>query len=182
MAQASVVVAAGSLPSGAPVDAYGQLARAAARYGVPILVDTSGPALAAALAGVPSLIKPNLAELPDLTEVGDPLEAARRLSVDHGVAVAVTLGAEGMLLAVAGEAWRGSMDRVLRGNPTGAGDAALAVFARGIGTGARWPDMLRDAVALSAAAVLAPYAGEADASHHQVLAKQVVVEHAGTPA
>jgi tagatose 6-phosphate kinase len=182
MAQASVVVAAGSLPSGAPVDAYGQLARAAARYSVPIVVDTSGPALTAALAGSPSLVKPNLAELPDVSEVADPLEAARRLSIEHGVAVAVTLGAGGMVLAVAGEAWRGSMDRVLRGNPTGAGDAALAVFARGIRAGTSWPDMLRDAVALSGAAVLAPYAGEFDATHHRELAQQVVVEPAGTRA
>jgi tagatose 6-phosphate kinase len=177
MGQASVVVAAGSLPSGAPVDAYGQLARAAARCGVPIVVDTSGPALAAALSGSPSLVKPNLAELPDVTEVADPLEAARQLSVEHGVAVALTLGAQGMVLAVSGEAWRGSMDRALRGNPTGAGDAALAVFARGFRSGASWPDMLRDAIALSGAAVLAPYAGEVAASDLRDLLPHVVVEH-----
>src|SRR6478736_5496002 len=81
MAGASVVVAAGSLPIGAPVDAYGELARAAARRGVPILVDTSGPALAAAVRGTPALIKPNLAELPDITDITDPREAARRLSL-----------------------------------------------------------------------------------------------------
>ena len=182
MGQASVVVAAGSLPSGAPVDAYGQLARAAARCGVPIVVDTSGPALAAALAGSPSLVKPNLAELPDVTQVADPLEAARRLSVEHGVAVALTLGAQGMVLAVSGEVWRGSMDEVLRGNPTGAGDAALAVFARGLRSGTAWPEMLRDAIALSGAAVLAPYAGEIAATDLQDLLPRVVVEHVGAHA
>lgn len=179
MAHASLVVAAGSLPSGAPVDAYGQLARAAAGHGVPILVDTSGPALAAALGHSPSLVKPNLAELLDVTDVIDPLEAASRLSTEKEVAVLVTLGAEGMVLAVAGETWRGSLDDVLRGNPTGAGDAALAAFARGVRSGSTWPEMLRDATALAGAAVLAPYAGEFAAHHHGALAERVVVERVG---
>ncbi len=160
MGSASVVVAAGSLPSGAPVDAFGQLARAAASRGLPIVVDTSGPALAAALTASPTLVKPNLDELPDVTDVADPFAAARRLSLESGAAVAVTRGAAGMVLAVGDEAWHGSLDQVLRGNPTGAGDAALAAFARGLRLGSPWPEVLADAVALSGAAVLAPYAGE----------------------
>ncbi len=71
---------------------------------------------------------------------------------------------------------------MLRGNPTGAGDAALAAFARGIRLGSAWPEMLRDAVALSGAAVLAPYAGEFAASDHRDLATRVVVERAGARA
>ena len=148
----------------------------------PIVVDTSGPALAAALRGTPSLIKPNLAELPDVTDVADPREAARRLSLDSGAAIAVTLGREGIVLAVGGEVWHGSVARVLHGNPTGAGDAALAAFARGISSGTPWPEILHDAVALSGAAVLAPYAGEFDPSHHRELSEQVVVERVGARA
>jgi tagatose 6-phosphate kinase len=182
VATASVVVVAGSLPSGAPDDAFGQLAGVATSHGIPVVVDTSGPALAAALAASPTLVKPNLAELPDLTDVADPREAARQLSLQSGSAVAVTLGAGGMVLAFDGEVWHGSADTVLRGNPTGAGDAALAAFARGIAAGSPWPDTLHDAVALSAAAVLAPYAGEVEAAHHRELARQVAVERVGTRA
>jgi tagatose 6-phosphate kinase len=174
MSSASVVVAAGSLPSGAPVDAYGQVTRAATQHGVPVVVDTSGPALRAALAQSPALVKPNLVELPDATEVADPREAARRLSLGSGTAVAVTLGTEGMVLAVDGEVWHRSLARALRGNPTGAGDAALAAFARGIAAGTSWPSMLHDAVALSGAAVLAPYAGEFDPTDYRTLSEQVV--------
>ena len=109
MAGASVVVAAGSLPIGAPVNAYGELARAAARaecrsWSTRVALP-SRQLCAAPLA----LIKPNLAELPDITDVADPREAARRLSLDSGVSVAVTLGAEGMVLAVGGEVWHGSV-------------------------------------------------------------------------
>jgi tagatose 6-phosphate kinase len=182
VATASVVVVAGSLPTGAPVDAFGQLVRLAASHGVPAVVDTSGPPLAAALTASPTLVKPNLDELPAVSDVADPREAARQLSLESGAAVAVTLGSDGMVLAFDGEVWHGSAAAVLRGNPTGAGDAALAAFARGIAAGSPWPDALHDAVALSAAAVLAPYAGEADAAHHRELARQVVVERVGTRA
>ena len=47
----------------------------------------------------------------------------------------MTLGADGIVLAVGGEVWHGAVARVLHGNPTGAGDAALAAFARGIRAG-----------------------------------------------
>jgi tagatose 6-phosphate kinase len=182
MAAASAVVVAGSLPSGAPVDAYAQLVRSARARGVPVAVDTSGPALAAALGESPDLVKPNLAELSDVTAVTDHHEAARRLSETTDAAVAVTLGADGMVLAVDGELWHASTGRVLSGNPTGAGDAALAAFARGIGAGTPWPEVLHDAVALSGAAVLAPYAGEFDAAHHRALSAQVVVERVAARA
>ena len=42
----------------------------------------------------------------------------------------------------------------LSGNPTGAGDAATAAVAAGLMTSRGWPDLLRDAVAWSGAAVL----------------------------
>jgi tagatose 6-phosphate kinase len=182
LASVSVVVLAGSLPTGAPVDAFAQLTGLAARHGLPVVVDTSGPALAAAVAASPALVKPNLAELPDVSDVADPREAARRLSLESGSVVAVTLGARGMVLAVDGEVWHGSTDSPLHGNPTGAGDAAVAAFARGIAAGAPWPDTLHDALALSAAAVLAPYAGAFDADHHLEQAERVVVERVGMRA
>jgi tagatose 6-phosphate kinase len=119
-------------------------------------------------------VKPNLAELSDLTDVADPREAARELSLASGAAVAVTLGAGGIVLAAEGEVWHGSLAESLHGNPTGAGDAAMAAFARGISASAPWPSVLHDAVALSGAAVLAAYAGEFDASHYRALSEQVV--------
>jgi tagatose 6-phosphate kinase len=175
-AEASVVVAAGSLPEGAPVDAFGEIVGVAARHDAPVVVDTSGAALVTALAHAPALVKPNLAELREITHAPEPRDAVRRLAQDSGAAVAVTLGADGIVLAAAGETWHAS-GAPLRGNPTGAGDAALAAFARGLRTGASWPTTLIDAVALSGAAVLAPRAGEFAPDDHQQLAQRVVIEN-----
>ncbi len=180
MDEASVVVACGSLPSGAPVGAFAELARVAASSAVPIVVDTSGPALLASLEGSPTLVKPNHVELNEVVDATDPVEAAQQLARSSGSAVVVSLGAAGMVLAIGTEAWRATLPNPLRGNPTGAGDAAVAAFARGISAGSDWPVLLRDAVALAGAAVLAPYAGEFSSVDHVALAGSVIVEKVTT--
>jgi tagatose 6-phosphate kinase len=50
-----------------------------------------------------------------------------------------------------------------RGNPVGAGDAALAALVHGHLAGEPWPDRLRRAAAMSAAAVRQPVAGVVNA-------------------
>ena len=75
------LVAAGSLPAGAPDDFYAQVTKAAVAVGVPVAIDTSGPALAAAIDAGATVVKPNLEELEevlgrDLVTVGDVIDAA----------------------------------------------------------------------------------------------------------
>ena len=60
------LVASGSLPDGVPDDFYARLARMARQRGAKIVLDTSGPALAAATAEGVDLIKPNLREMREL--------------------------------------------------------------------------------------------------------------------
>jgi 1-phosphofructokinase family hexose kinase len=57
-----VLVCSGSLPPGAPDDAYGRLVALARRAGVASIVDSSGAALEAALAAEPDVVVPNLPE------------------------------------------------------------------------------------------------------------------------
>jgi hypothetical protein len=100
------LIASGSLPHGVPDDAYAKVARIAARKGQRFVVDTSGAALAVALAqGGCELVKPSLGELEHLVgrELKDPAEQNKEAMalVRRGAArmVAVTLGADGALLA-----------------------------------------------------------------------------------
>jgi tagatose 6-phosphate kinase len=77
--------------------------------------------------------------------------------------VLVSLGPHGMVLVSPGaEVLRAAPGEPLRGNPTGAGDAAVAAVASGLASGTDWPGVLADAVAWSGAAVLQPVAGVAD--------------------
>jgi tagatose 6-phosphate kinase len=155
---ARAVVLSGSLPDGVPRDAYATLCRAAATAGVPAILDTSGEPLRLGLAGRPALVKPNADELAEAA--GGDLERLRAAGAE---AVVASLGAEGLVAAAGEGRWRARAPEEVRGNPTGAGDAAVAALAAGLVAGAPWPERLADAVALSAAAVHAPVAGAFDA-------------------
>ncbi|WP_433174784.1 1-phosphofructokinase family hexose kinase [Actinoallomurus sp. CA-150999] len=111
-----------------------------------------------------------------LTGTDDPVAGARalRAGADHAVtgdrslgapAVVVSLGGEGLMAVVGDEVHRVAPPQVVTGNPTGAGDAVVAALAAGIGS--PWPDLLKDAAALSAAAVLAPVAGAYDPAAYE---------------
>ncbi|MEV4150355.1 1-phosphofructokinase family hexose kinase [Amycolatopsis sp. NPDC049691] len=156
-----VLVCSGSLPPGAPPDGYARLV--AGRVSI---LDTSGAALVAGLAGRPTVVKPNLDELREVTGLGHPVAAASRLRQAGAEAVVVSLGAEGLLAVTASGTWRATPSSALTGNSTGAGDAAVAALALGLCRGEPWPELLRRAVALSGAAVLGPLAGDVDLAHY----------------
>jgi len=158
---ASVLVISGSLPPGAPEQLLPVLIGVGLDAGVPVIVDTSGPALLRAADAGASVLKPNAAELAEATGIADPVEGARSL-LERGVGlVLLSLGAEGMLAVTASEVIHARLDTPLAGNPTGAGDAAVAACAVLYAEGERDPErILRRATAWSAAAVLMPLAGE----------------------
>ena len=161
---ATAVVLSGSLPAGVPPDAYAILCREAAAAGVPAILDTSGEALTRGLEGRPAIVKPNADELADVAAAGALLEATGRLRRAGAGAVVASLGADGVVGVADEGRWRARPPEEVRGNPTGAGDAAVAALAAGLVAGREWPERLADAVALSAAAVHAPVAGSFDAA------------------
>ena len=158
-ATASVLVIAGSFPPGAPSTLLPELIAAGA--GRPVIVDTSGPALLTAADAGASVLKPNRAELAEATGIADPIEGARALIARGAELVLLSLGAEGMYAVTGDRVLRARLPEPLAGNPTGAGDAAVAACAVLMDGGVRDPEkILRRATAWSAAAVLMPLAGE----------------------
>ncbi|MER5868628.1 1-phosphofructokinase family hexose kinase [Streptomyces sp. NPDC002044] len=162
LAGAGAVALCGSLPPGVPVGAYAVLVRAARAAGVPVLLDTGGEALRRGVAARPEVIKPNAAELAELTGSRDPLPATRDARRRGARAVVASLGPAGLLAATPEGVWRAAPPHPLAGNPTGAGDSAVAGLLSALAEGLDWPARLTRAVALSAATVLAPVAGEFD--------------------
>ncbi|AKH84037.1 sugar kinase [Streptomyces sp. CNQ-509] len=156
------VALCGSLPPGVPVDAYAELVRATHAAGVPVLLDASGEPLRHGVAAGPDLVKPNAEELAQLTGGTEPLRAADDVRRRGARAVVASLGADGLLAVTADGTWRAAPPRHVPGNPTGAGDSAVAGLLSGLAEGLDWPARLARAVALSAATVAAPVAGEFD--------------------
>lgn len=144
-----------------PADVAPLLAAARER-GVRVGADTSGAALSrltADAAGL-SLIKPNTAELAELTgrdlgTIGDVVSAARTLIARGIEIVYVSMGADGAL-AVSRTTVVHAFARAARlANTAGAGDASLAGFLVGLGDAAAgpkgWDARLTDAAATAAA-------------------------------
>ncbi|MGW7056697.1 1-phosphofructokinase family hexose kinase [Streptomyces sp. NPDC054887] len=176
---ARAVALCGSLPPGIHVGAYAELIRRARAAGVPVLLDTSGEPLRRGLAARPDLVKPNADELAQVTGSRDPLRAAHDARRRGAHTVVASLGPDGLLAAGPEGLWQAAPPARVKGNPTGAGDSAVAGLLSGLVEGLPWPRRLARAVALSAATVAAPAAGEFDVTTYEdLLARVEVTEHA----
>ncbi|MFJ6667870.1 MULTISPECIES: 1-phosphofructokinase family hexose kinase [unclassified Streptomyces] len=172
---ASAVALCGSLPPGVPVGAYAGLIRTARSLGVPVLLDTSGEPLRRGVAARPDLIKPNADELAELTGSHDPLRATEDARRRGARTVIASLGPNGLLATTPEGRWRATPPGRVHGNPTGAGDSAVAALLSGLVTRLPWPTRLAHAIALSAATVRAPAAGEFDRRTYEELLGRVTV-------
>ncbi|MEI7030857.1 1-phosphofructokinase family hexose kinase [Streptomyces pratensis] len=173
---ADAVALCGSLPPGIHVGAYAELVRIARAAAVPVLLDTSGEPLRRGIAARPDLVKPNAEELARLTGSREPSRAAGDARRRGAHAVVASLGPEGLLAVTPQGLWRAAPPAAVRGNPTGAGDSAVAGLLSALAEGLEWPERLARAVALSTATVLAPAAGEFDAAAYAQLLPRVTVE------
>lgn len=178
------VVASGSLPPGVPLDAYAQLARLLAGSGARLVLDTSGPALAAGLGPGVHLVKPSLREFEELTGARLPDTGARvsacRALIASGRAqmVALSLGAQGALLVSGSGAWQANALSVPVLSSIGAGDSFLAGLVLQLASGAAPGEALRWAIAASAAALLSEGTGLCSADDVARLLPQVRVKPA----
>lgn len=166
LADATVLVVSGSLPAGVSPSLPADLAGLAHEHGVQPIIDTSGRSLAAAAAVPGVVLMPNADELAELCgtvdTAADAAKASRSL-IDGGVAaVFATRGRDGMVVTDRTGSWQVAAPRDVRGNPTGAGDAAAAAVAHALARGNDVVTAACDAVALAATAVAAPVAGDVD--------------------
>lgn len=148
----------GSLPPGAPPDTHARLVDAGHAAGVRVAVDASGPALVAALAAAPDLIKPNVHELAELSGhplrcLGEVADAAAKI-VARGVGTVVaSLGGDGAILVDADGRWHATGPDIVVRSAVGAGDALVAGL---LAAGGRGPEALRRGVAYGAGAAALP--------------------------
>lgn len=178
------LVASGSLPPGVPDDFYARLARLAQARGSLVVVDTSGPALTAALAEGVYLVKPSLRELRDLTGLPlstEPqwLEAARQIIKDgQAQIVALSLGEDGALLVTADRALRARSVPVKVASSIGAGDSFLGGLIWALNRHIDLEQAFRYGMAAGAAALLTAGTALCQAADVERMHNEVIV----TPA
>jgi 6-phosphofructokinase 2 len=157
------LVISGSRPPGLPDDCFVTLVRRAADRGARVVLDSSGPALAATLAaGGLALVKPSLGELRALTglplEDADAVAEAARALVDTGRAaiVAVTMGHEGALLASREATLLRRPPPVPVRSATGAGDSFVGAMTLALAEGRPVVQAFLFGMAAGSATVMAP--------------------------
>ncbi len=176
------VVASGSVPPGVPDDFFARAVREAKSLGAQAVVDTSGPALVAALDEGVALFKPNLDELSRLvgrTLSGDSAcVAACRDLIDSGrtKAVALTLGEKGALLVTGQRAWKARPLDIEVLSTVGAGDSFLGGMVAALAAGKPIEQAFRTAVAAGSAAVMSPGTELCSEDHVKRLLPQVRID------
>jgi len=155
-AQCELVVMSGSAACGLPEDIYAEMIGIAKEYDKKTILDASGQLLArGALAG-PFLVKPNRRELEYVAGhrcrgQAEILAAAELLLRRGAHYVAVSVGEKGMYLLDADRRLFARAPKVKVVNTVGSGDSACASFAMSILHGESMEEMLKKAVAVSAA-------------------------------
>ena len=133
------IVFSGNLPPHAPQDIYGELM--AHTDGSKVLIDSSGPALLAALEHQPALVKLNAEELSmTIKEPGTPEDLARELIARGAGAVGITAGKELAQLVTPDASHLYSIPKIDALNPIGSGDSVSAGTAYALAKGSPLPE------------------------------------------
>lgn len=178
---AEALTLSGSSPSPATHGLYSELIALGRTRGVPVFLDTYGPALAAIWGFWPHAIQLNRREAAAHLRVGDPTDAevldllgrwAR-----HGVQLALVTDGAGPALALhRGRAYRLTPPTIEAVNPVGSGDCTLAGLVDGWLAGLEPAPLLRRALACGASNALTWDAGGINPEEVARLEAEVGVE------
>lgn len=183
-----LLAACGSFPGDSDPRWMTRLVETVHAAGAAILVDASGPVLVAACEAGADFVKPNDLELRETTGCETVAAGAAELLARGVRAVITSEGAKGMSIHAADGAFKARPAQLVKGNPTGAGDASVAAWCRHIvglfhekeadyaPSAKELAAGLPTAVALSGAAVACPVAGEVDLELFKTMESIVKVE------
>ena len=173
------LIASGSLPPGVPSDFYARLARMCREQGARLVLDASGPSVAAALAEGVYLWKPNLKELGEqtgqsLASPGEGLVAARSVVKQGQVeVVALTMGHQGAALFTREGEWSAPPLSIPVASAVGAGDSFVGGLVWGLQQGLPLHEAFAWGVAAGSAALMSVTTGLSRREDAQSLHSQV---------
>lgn len=184
LGEARAVCLSGSSPGRAADPLLAEMVAAARARGLPVLLDSYGPPLPAALAAGPTIVKLNRAETATLLGAGHDTVVAQVAALDAlrrpGVRWAVmTLGAAGALFSDGEQVLRAAPPSVAAVNPIGSGDAMAAGLIAAWLRGESPRDALRLGMAAAVANVLTPEAGRITREAVQALLGEIAIAAVG---
>jgi 1-phosphofructokinase len=169
----------GNLPPGVPTTIYATIIAQLKRHGKQVVLDTSGEALREGAQSGPTIVKPNVDELQQLTGQLLPdeaaIEQAARQLLGEIQLVVISMGERGALFVDAGTTLIATPPRVLVRSTVGAGDAMVAGLIAGQIQGLSLPDCARLATAFSLGAITQVGSHLPDLEALQAYAQQVTI-------
>ncbi len=172
--EVEVSVLSGSLPSNlssSQLDALFAALRQSSKF---LIIDTSGKALVQACSHKPDLLKPNKEELLAATGETD-LQLSVGSLLDQGAKAVLVSDGEGVARLVRNDSSLSATPKRTAGNPTGAGDAMVALAAVSLLEGRSDAELLATSVAAGSLAVEQAVAGVIDWSKLADLAASIEV-------
>lgn len=165
LTRVEVVTLSGSVLKGMPETIYRQLVSIAKKKHKKVILDTNGKYLVNGIEGFPTIIKPNRQEIEQIMGVEN---ATIEQLVEHCLSyvemgvekVLVSLGHEGALLISEEEVWKGCPPKLEIVNTVGSGDSMVGALAVGLQQQIAPEQLLRSAIAVSAANTLTEKTGE----------------------
>nr|WP_263324379.1 1-phosphofructokinase [Neobacillus sp. Marseille-Q6967] len=159
MAKSDVVTISGSVPKGVDANIYSRLVRMVKEKGKKVILDTSGDLLKEGINACPTMIKPNRDEIQALlnqsvNDWDEMIAGARKLQSIGIQFVVVSLGRDGALVVTEDSIYHGKPPRLQPINTVGSGDSMVAALAVGLAREYSIEEMLRYAIAVSAANTL----------------------------
>jgi 1-phosphofructokinase len=151
-------VLSGTLPPGVPVTTYAALITRLKELGKLVVLDTSRDALREGMQAGPTIIKPNVDELRQLTgqNLADDaaLEQAAHQLLDGGIQlVVISMGERGAMFVDSANTLLAVPPAIMVKSTVGAGDAMVAGLLAGYSRGLSLPDCARLATAFSLGAI-----------------------------
>ncbi|MCC6453610.1 MAG: 1-phosphofructokinase family hexose kinase [Caldilineaceae bacterium] len=173
----------GSLPPGAPPSLYADLTTLIQSHGAFVCLDASGEALRLGLTATPFLVKPNAEEAAGVTgiTISDAPSTRRATAalIDQGAEwVALSLGADGLLLTNGDQSIYARPPQVAVQTLVGVGDALLAGLLYALHHKLPLAGMARWGVAAGTAAAMTPGVGVGSVGEVRALVARVSLETA----
>lgn len=179
--KSSIITLSGSVPKGLDNSIYKKLVEIAKNSNKKVILDTSGQLLIEGMQACPTMIKPNRFEAESilkekLEDVENVADAAKRLLSKGPEIVAISLGAEGAVVATCGNVFLVRPPNITVKNTVGCGDAMVAGFAVGLKNNLSIKKSTKLAVSISAASALEKETGGIDVRKAKGLLDEVHIE------
>ncbi len=161
LGKASCAIIGGSLPQGVAPSFYAGLVKQVRSAGLPVVFDVNGPGLIAGMDEHPTIAKPNIDEISELsgqsvTTIESAYHVGTELHAKYGTMFIITLGGDGALAILSGRSYRIPVLKVPVVSTAGAGDAVLAGLSVALSEGKPIEEGLRLGFAAAAAVCLTP--------------------------